>query len=91
MAIGDFVKGFAGTVESGARKALSGKGSDSKSKRQPPSWVKNPPKGFKVVSAASKDLQSSRGKAGLDAKGMGVGQREISAAESWVSAMDDGR
>tara|TARA_R100000808_G_scaffold24194_1_gene55114 strand:- start:10320 stop:12110 length:1791 start_codon:yes stop_codon:yes gene_type:complete len=91
MAIGDFVKGFAGTVESGARKALAGGGSDSKSKRQPPSWVNNPPKGFKVVSAASKDLQASRGKAGLDAKGMGVGQREISEAESWVSALDDGR
>jgi hypothetical protein len=91
MAIGDFVKGFAGTVESGARKALSGKGSDSKSKRQPPSWVKNPPKGFKVVSAASKDLQFSIDKAGTDAAGMGVDRLTVGQAEKWTSPMDDGR
>ena len=94
MAIGEFVKGFAGSVESGAKKALrggKGSGSKSKSKRQPPSWLKNPPKGFKVVSASSKDNQMSRDKASVQARGMGVSQIEVGKADSWVSAMDDGR
>ena len=88
MAIGDFVKGFAGSVEAGAKKAL-GRGRKTGRSNSRPDWVNNPPEGFIVSSGGGRMGQE---RARMDASAQMLRQsgekratvRGLSVSKQWI-------